>query len=219
MQNLPMFSTQSGIASLTLTEIPYTKKAYVTIQDASDIVALLRECVDFCRAVGAETVYASGKQLPDSFNLHTEIWEMRRLKSGFPDTDAALFPVQESTLNTWKTIYNENIEKTPGAAHFSDADCRRMIKNGNGYFVHKGDTLLGIGIALGNKIDGIVAIVPGSGQDVLLALIHALSGEEVVLEVASTNKRAIRLYERLGFIKTGEITKWYQIYPLSSKST
>ena len=219
MQNLPMFTTQNGIASLTLREIPYTKKAYITIQDASDIAALLQECLDFCKAVGAEAVYVSGKQIPEDYYLHTEIWEMRRLKSGLPQTDAALFPVQENTLNMWRTIYKEHIEIIPGSAHLSDEDCKRMIRDGSGYFVHRGNTLLGIGKAAGNRVDGVVSVVPGSGQDVLLALINGLTDEQIVLEVASTNERAIRLYERLGFIKTKEIAKWYQIYPLSSKNT
>ena len=31
----------------------------------------------------------------------------------------------------------------------------------------------------------------------------------MALEVASTNARAIRLYEKLGFLKTAEVSRWY----------
>ena len=34
----------------------------------------------------------------------------------------------------------------------------------------------------------------------------------VIIEVASTNDRAIALYERLGFITMRELSKWYQIF-------
>ena len=33
----------------------------------------------------------------------------------------------------------------------------------------------------------------------------------VELEVVSTNQRAIRLYEKMGFIKTKEISRWYRV--------
>ena len=36
-------------------------------------------------------------------------------------------------------------------------------------------------------------------------------GGQITLEVASTNERAIRLYERLGFVKTREINRWYRV--------
>ena len=36
-------------------------------------------------------------------------------------------------------------------------------------------------------------------------------GETITLEVASTNLRAIRLYEKLGFVAVEEVSRWYQI--------
>ena len=38
-----------------------------------------------------------------------------------------------------------------------------------------------------------------------------LEGDQMVLEVASTNERAIRLYRKLGLIPTGEKTRWYRV--------
>jgi ribosomal protein S18 acetylase RimI-like enzyme len=34
---------------------------------------------------------------------------------------------------------------------------------------------------------------------------------DMTLEVASTNTRAIALYEKLGFLKTREITRWHRV--------
>jgi ribosomal protein S18 acetylase RimI-like enzyme len=36
-------------------------------------------------------------------------------------------------------------------------------------------------------------------------------GAQIVLQVASTNEKALRLYEKMGFIRTKEISRWYRI--------
>ena len=107
MQNIPIFTTQNGVASLTLKEIPYTQKAYITLRNTQCPTELLQECVDFCLAVGAEMIFATGHCALDEYPLHTTILEMRRLLEGLPKTDACLFPVQEKTLEQWRSIYNE----------------------------------------------------------------------------------------------------------------
>jgi ribosomal protein S18 acetylase RimI-like enzyme len=66
-------------------------------------------------------------------------------------------------------------------------------------------------------IESIIAVKPGAGRDVMLALCSSLSSERVVLEVASTNEKAIRLYEKLGFLKNAEISRWYDV--LTRKNT
>ena len=86
-----------------------------------------------------------------------------------------------------------------------------MLTKGDGYFVHKNGTILGIGKASGDTIEALVSVCPGAGQDVLLALTHALFSKDITLEVASANTRAILLYERLDFIKTAELSRWYVV--------
>ena len=72
-----------------------------------------------------------------------------------------------------------------------------LVQQGGGYFIHRGDELLGIGIARGETVESVIAVKPGAGREVMLALCGSLHSERVVLEVASTNKRAIKLYENL----------------------
>ena len=62
MRDFPVFTTENGVGSLVLKEIPYRKVAYITIQDSLFPEAFLSECVDFCRAVGAERIYACGHE-------------------------------------------------------------------------------------------------------------------------------------------------------------
>ena len=72
--------------------------------------------------------------------------------------------------------------------------------------------LLRIGKASADRIDAVVSLVRGAGADVVRALAHALAGDTITIEVASTNRRAISLYERLGFLSTREVSRWYQIF-------
>ena len=58
MRNIPVFTTEFGVASLILKEIPYTQTAYIKILSSLAPVELLEECRSFCRAAGAEKIYA-----------------------------------------------------------------------------------------------------------------------------------------------------------------
>jgi len=211
MKNIPVFTTQNGVASLILREIPYRAEAYIKLQDSHDPEKLLEECVGFCRAVGAQKIYASGHDCLKKYPLHTAVYKMAVKRDSLEDTDAYLFPVTEQTMEQWRDIYNSRMAQVPNASYMTEADGRKMLADGDGYFVHREGVLLGIGKASGNRIDAVISCVAGAGADVVLALNHALSGEELCLEVASANHRAIALYERLGFIKTAEISRWYLI--------
>lgn len=211
MRDIPVFTTATGVASLTLKEIPYKREAYIRIQETQEPDLLLKECVEFCRAAGAERIYATGHEILEKYPLHTAIWRMNRFLEGLPQTDAALFPVQDKTLEQWRGIYNERMMNVPNSATMTILDGQEMLKKGDGYFVHRGEALLGIGKASGETVDAVISVIPGSGEAVLLALCNALSGDRVCVDVASINKRAVNLYRRLGFIQTAELSRWFKI--------
>ena len=209
MRDIPVFATENGVASLALKEIPYYQTAYIQIQDTREPQKLLEECVGFCKAAGAESVYAAGHPYLEKYPFHTAIWQLSNIREALADTDAALFPVTEQTLEAWRELYNRRMADVPNASYMTKQDGTELLKKGNGYFVHRGDVLLGIGIASGEQIDAVVAAESGAGEQVMQALNHALSGERILLQVASENKRAVRLYERLGFITVKELSVWY----------
>ena len=211
MKNISVFTTQYGVASLILKEIPYRGEAYIKIQDSNEPEKLLKECWDFCRAVGAQRIYASGHCWLEKYPLHTSIYKMAAVRDALPDTDAALMPVTDKTLEQWRTIYNNRMADVANASYMTESDARKMLADGDGYFVHRRESLLGIGKASGDRIDAVISCVSGAGYDVVLALNHALSCDQVQLEVASANRRAVALYERIGFIKTAEISTWHFI--------
>jgi len=211
MRDIPMFTTEFGVASLVLKEIPYQETAYIIIRDSLEPEKLLEECRGFCRACGAEKIYATGHAILESRPLLTAMWEMRRDLAGIPDTDAALWPVQEHTLDSWRRIYNQKVKFVPNGAWMTEADGKAMLQKGDGYFIHLGGELLGIGRASVEVIDWVASVKPGAGRDVVCALAHALTGDVATLTVASENKKAVRLYESLGFMPVKEISRWYQV--------
>ena len=212
MKDIPVFATEYGIASLVLKEIPYQSAAYVTVRDSLEPERLLEECIGFCRACGADRIYATGHSELESRPLYTAMWQMQCSLEALPDTDAALWPVQENTLKQWQQIYNDKVRNLPNGAWMTDADARKMIEKGDGYFIHRGETLLGIGRASGDTIDCVASLQPGAGRDVVLALSHAITEETVLLTVASVNIKAVKLYENLGFLKNKELSRWFHIF-------
>ena len=212
MRDFPMFTTENGVGSLVLKEIPYRGVAYVTLQSLSNAIEFVNECVDFCRVVGAQHVYATGHEILEKYPLHTSVIRMSAAWDIIPETDACVFPVTEQTLLRWKEIYNEKMKGVDNAAYMSDQAAVAMLKRGDGYYIHKDGKLLGIGIAADDRIDCVASVAPGKGRDIVSALSRALVCDRVILDVASTNSRAIRLYERMGFLQTAEISRWYKIF-------
>ena len=211
MRDIPVFSTGFGVASLTLSQIPYTQQAYIRVQASCEPELFLRECYDFCRAAGGEKVYATGHPVCQKFPEHTAIIEMRAAIDAVGDTDAALFPVTQDTLEQWRTIYNEKIRNVPNGAWKSLLDGQSLLQAGDGYFVHRNGELLGIGKASGDRIHWVASVKQGAGADIVRALCHALNGETVHLEVASSNVKAVKLYERLGFIGACVLSVWHSV--------
>lgn len=211
MKDIPIFTTEYGVASLVLKEIPYQGSAYVIIRDSLEPEKLIGECASFCRACGAEEIYATGHAALETWPFYAAMWEMRCMASALPETDAALWPVQEETVEEWRAIYNKKVRRVPNGAWMTSADAAQMLKKGDGYFIHRGGMLLGIGRAQADTIDWVASVQPGAGREVVAALSSLLTEETVTLTAASTNEKAVRLYESLGFIKAKEISRWYRI--------
>lgn len=211
MKDLPVFTTEYGVASLILREIPYQKCAYIHMQASLEPEKLLEECVAFCRMAGAERIFVKEAEGLKNYPLYTAILQMRCMTDSLKDTDAALFPVQEHTVDEFQRIYNEKVSHIPNAAWMDSADKKALLKNGEGYFVHRGERLLGIGRVLAGEIRFLASVQPGAGADVVKALAHGVTEDTVTVEVASANEKAVRLYERLGFVRIAELSRWYRV--------
>ena len=218
MRNIPVFTTENGVASLILREIPYRRSAYCLIRDTQAPAAFAEECARFCLGAGAERVYATGHAALEQYPFHTSMLLMRRARAGLEETDASLFPVTEETVEEWRELCNRRMDRVPNAAWMTEEDGREMLKKGDGYFVHRDGRLLGIGRASGDSIDQLASAVPGGGRDTLLALAHGIFSDTICLTVASTNAPAMRLYNSLGFQPVRELSRWYILSPCQGKT-
>ena len=207
MKDIPVFTTEFGISSLSLGQIPYRGVAYVHVRsfETDKLGELVDECAHFCRAAGADKVFWTAEGV--SATAHSVVYEMRGHVAADPALVENLFPVTEQTVAQWRQIHNERMNTVDHAVYLTQADEKELLR-GNAYFIHNGGKLLGIGWLEDDTIRTVASIQPGAGERIIHTLL-TIAPEDLRLEVASTNFRAIRLYEKLGFVKTGEIKKWY----------
>ena len=213
MKDFPFFATEFGAAGLILKEIPYRGEAYIRILEAlpGQLGKLVGECASFCRMAGAERVYVQGHPELSGYPLHTAVLEMRGTAWAAEEKLACLFPVTEGTVSRWRQLCNEAMGSVDNAATLETRDEADILREPGAYFVHDNGHLLGIGWLRDGELLALAAMEKGAGERVLHTMMSLAEGESIRLEVASTNTKAIRLYERLGFVTVGEKSRWYVV--------
>lgn len=213
MKDIPMFTTETGVSTIILKEIPYKQIAYIKVRDVQPggLAEHIAECIQFCRAAGAESVFASGHPGLEEHPLFCSILTMSLSMTELTEPEASLFPVTEGTVARWREVYNEKMRPVDNAATMTAYDEKEIVSSGGAYFVHEDGRLLGIGWMKGSEVLALAAAEPGAGERVLRTLLTVADSDRVTLEVASTNERAIRLYQRMGFLTIGERTRWYRV--------
>ncbi len=212
MRDIPMFPTEYGIASLMLKEVPYKAEAYIRIRDVQPGAErkLLEESAAFCRAAGAERIYAADVE-ESGYPLYAAILKMSGTSIVEKDKVENLFPVTEKTAKDWRGIWNERSRHVDCAATLDSSDEKDILGSNGAYFIHHQGELLGIGWVKDRELLAVAAVKAGAGERVMHTLLSLMEGESIALEVASTNLRAIRFYEKLGFVPVAEGTKWYRV--------
>lgn len=213
MNDFPVFTTEYGVASLILKEVPYRQLAFIHIRDVQpgQLKEHLAECVSFCRMVGAERILAKGHEELERYPLHSIVYKMSMPLTP-REPEACLWPVTPETVTRWREIYNKGMRAIDNHATMTQRDEKTILQSGGAYFVHRDGVLLGIGWMEGAELLALVSVVPGMGQTVARTLFTAVDTDRITLEVASGNTRAIRLYEKMGFVKTGEVSRWYRVW-------
>lgn len=214
MKDIPMFTGTHGMASLVLKEIAVSGRAYVVIRAIwnGQTEAFLQECLGFCRAVGAEEVYASYdlEELPASHAYDMIAMEVEKaaLPTGSP---VEPIPLTEENGQAFLDIYNACFRDFPGASTYGRADLLRILEKDCGFLAKKGEKFAAIAEISENGLESI-AVLPefrGLGYDFALSVLAMVPRKTVRLKVASTNEKALALYTRLGFVQTGILSRWY----------
>lgn len=213
MKDFPVFTTDWGVSSLILREIPYQQEAYIHIQDVQPegFEEHMKECVSFCRMAGAEKIYATGQDLLERYPLYASVYEMRGTAWVDREKLEHLFPVTEATVSRWRGIMNERLRNVDNAATLTAFDEKKIVESGGAYFIHHDGELLGVGWMDDTKLLLLAGVKSGAGERVMHTLMSLVEEADMTIEVASTNERAIRLYERLGFMKIREVLCWYRV--------
>ena len=211
MKDFPVFPTEHGAASLILKEIPYRREAFIRIQSSQEPELLLDECVGFCAACGAEKIHASGHEYLERYPLHTAMYRMVGQVKLHGDAEVpSMFPVTEQTVARWRTYYNDRMKNVDNASTLEQRDEEKLL-SGGAYFIHRAGTLLGIGWLEGDHLQAIASLEPGAGAAICRAMQSLIPQQQMTLEVASTNTKAISLYERMGLLKVEELSRWYRV--------
>lgn len=211
MRDIPVFTTDNGVASLILKKIPFNKEAYVHVRDSCACEELLKECVDLCCMAGAEKVFATGHCDLKQKSLYCSVLRYSVDKAQVAKTKSVALQLTQAQKDWWRQIYNQKMANVPSASPLSVGDVEKLIAEAKAFCVYRECSIQGIGVAYDGCIQAVISLLPGAGRDVVLALADVLNSTSISLSVASTNEKAIRLYQSLGFTEAEIEANWYKI--------
>lgn len=202
MKDIPIFSCTEGVATLILREIPTRGEGFVLVRAVfTELSALLREGAAFCRAAGAQRVYASGEADFSGYPIYARLIARSIARSALPDTAARAVSVAEADGALWTALYRQRFAEVPAAGSLARAE--------NAYWIFDGEERIGLGSLSADRLDAVAALAPHRGADCVCALAACAQGDELHLLCARENLPAMRLYDRLGFSTEAEKEIWY----------
>lgn len=217
MKNIPMFTSAYGLATLILKEISWNGRAYVLVRSVwnNQAAELLEECRGFCRAVGAEELYASWdtNELPAEHAYDMIDMTCPKALLPAPRQPVTLEPVTPETAEDYLRIYNQCFRQVPGAASYDRKSLEPLYGEDLVWLARVDGQYAAVAEISREGLEGI-AVLPeyrGLGHDLAATVLQMIPNPVVRLKVASTNLRARRLYERLGFTEAGISRKWYRL--------
>ena len=215
MKDIPVFTGAHGIATLVLKEIPWSGCGYVIVRSVwTDAAAFLEECLGFCRACGAEQVYASW-ELADLPAEHAyDMIELQMKKSELPKGEPVeLQELTKENSETFLQVYHTCFRQVPNAASYGKKDTARLLGEDTAYLVCKDGVCAAVAEISKTGLEA-VAVLPeyrGLGYALTRTVLEMVPSVTLKLKTASTNARALRLYERLGFRQTQVLSRWWKL--------
>lgn len=201
MRDIPCFSCGDGVATLLLGQVAVSRRAFVMIQAVfTTTQQLLEVCVGFCRAVGAQEVYALGAEALAPYPVYARLMEREAVKDALPRVTARVRHTQEEG---WLEHYRRSFARVPAAKAFSS------VPEG-ACFVYDGQTQIGLGLLQEGVLAAVASLSPHRGADCVCALAQEL-GPRITLQCAMENAPAMALYDRLGFSRGPIRETWHRV--------
>lgn len=215
MKDIPIFTGAHGIATLVLKEIPWSGCGYVLVRSVwTDAAAFLEECLGFCRACGAQQVYASWEMAelpaPHAYDMVALQMKKSELPQGTPlDLQALTKENSEAFLQTYHACF----QQVPNAASYGKKDVARLLGEETAYLVFRDGICAAIAELSREGLEavGVLPQFRGMGYDLTRTVLEMVPSVTLKLKTASTNTRALQLYERLGFRRTGILSRWWKL--------
>jgi len=215
MKDIPVFTGAHGVASLILRQIPWSGCGYVIVRGIyGDAAAFLDECLGFCRACGAEEVYAN-MELQDLPAPHAyDMLRLQRQKAGLPCGSTELEELSKENSEEFLTVFNTCFRPVPNAVAYGKEELRRLLEEETAFLVRRDGRAAAVAEISKQGLEAI-AVLPeyrGLGYDLALTVLQMVPSNTISLKVASTNARALALYERLGFVQTEVLSRWWKLW-------
>ncbi|MFI3312871.1 MAG: hypothetical protein R3Y62_03205 [Eubacteriales bacterium] len=206
MKNIPLFTSEYGLATLILEEIPTKGLGFIIIRSTDNLSGLLSDGVKFCHMCGAETVYATAEAPIPGYPLAYEILEFSAKKNQLPAPigDLKLVPITAENQDTLLSYYEEAFRNVQGSGQYSK-------ETQDGFLAYVGEKLVGIGAISEGKLEVIATLEPGMGYALATHLLAKIPEEIITLEVSSTNEKALNLYKKLKFSQTAVLKTYHKI--------
>lgn len=220
MNNIPVYVSPGGTATLILREIPHQKTAYILLRTVlpGRLPELIQDCLSVCRGFGAERCLLSCEDpsitvpLPHAY----DILSLRVQKDALPPLTAPmdLIPISPENDSIYQRIYNQCFRTVSHALTYQKDQLERIYRSGHLAFLAQTPEGIpcGMGELHGNEL-AAVGLLPeyrGQGKRLTLSLLAHCPGPEITLTVVSDNERALHLYDTLGFTVSGKESTWYQ---------
>lgn len=219
MNNIPVYFSPGGTATLILREIPHKKTAYILLRTVlpGKLPQLLDNCIAACQSFGAERCLVSAEDssieipLPYAY----DILRLRVQKDALPTLAEPMDLVTVSPENDsiYQRIYNRCFQDVSHALTYERAQLERIYRAEHQAFLalDQNGIPCGMGELHGNEL-AAVGLLPeyrGRGKFLTLSLLAHAPGPEITLTVVSDNEKALGLYGALGFTVTGKESTWY----------
>ena len=130
-----------------------------------------------------------------------------------PVRPVELVPLTRENSRDYLRIYNRCFETVPGAATYGQRDLDRLYDQDLAWLARRDGQFAAVAEISGEGLESI-AVLPefrGLGFDLAAAVLQMVPSLTVRLKVASTNDRAKRLYQRLGFVEAETVSRWWRV--------
>lgn len=167
MKDIPVFSCPDGIATLILREVPFRGEGYILVRGVfGTLEGLLAECAGFCRAAGAERLFAAGRSgffrlsgRPSAFSGAARRGSRCcRAGGGAP---CSRHGGNGSGLGAGIQC------ALPGRARSGElqpAEERALAAGGEALWIEDGAVRIGLGRVRGSELLAVAALLPGRGR-------------------------------------------------------